>query len=308
MGRNQVPSTCAGKAPPGGGFPGTKYYETYNFTNTSGAARCYTVTINAALGGPGDIQSVAYDQVYDPANLSANYLGDSGISGLGTTVDQATYSFTVPAQHNFVVVVNTTGTTESSPFSGTVSGFVDNTNGPGICAALPPAPELRGAASRLTHGNGAGTFDLPMPLNGSGVEPRDGNGNYTAVLTFDRPVQSGTATVAGGTANVTSVTFSGNDMIISLTGVTNPQRLTINASNIAATAGGTLNSASVVMGFMVGDTTRSGQVNSADISQTKAQSGQPVTTANFQNDVTVNGMVNGSDVSLIKSKSGSTFP
>lgn len=128
VGRNQIPSTCSGKAPPGGGFPGTKYYETYTFTNTAGAPRCYTVTINAALGGPGDIQSVAYDQVYDPANLSANYLGDSGISGLGTTVDKATYSFTVPAGNNFVVVVNTTGsatsgTIASSPFSGTSLGL-----------------------------------------------------------------------------------------------------------------------------------------------------------------------------------------
>ena len=111
IGRDGRPSTCAGKASPGGGFAGTHYYETYTFTNTSGAARCYTVTINAALGGPGDIESVAYDQVYDPTMLDTNYLGDTGISGLGTTVDHASYSFTVPAGHNFVVVVNTTGTT-----------------------------------------------------------------------------------------------------------------------------------------------------------------------------------------------------
>src|SRR5207237_10640657 len=113
----------------------------FTFTNTSGAARCYTVTINAALGGPGDIESVAYDQVYDPTNISTNYLGDSGISGLGTTVDKATYSFTVPAGHNFVVVVNSTGTTASSPFSGSVSGFIDNTPGPGSCSgSATPTP------------------------------------------------------------------------------------------------------------------------------------------------------------------------
>jgi hypothetical protein len=113
-------------------------YETYTFTNTAGAPRCYTVTINAELGGPGDIESVAYDQVYDPANIDTNYLGDSGISGLGTTVAQASYSFTVPAGHNFVIVVNGTGDNFSSPFSGTVSGFVDNTAGPGDCATIPP--------------------------------------------------------------------------------------------------------------------------------------------------------------------------
>ncbi|PYL08128.1 MAG: hypothetical protein DME33_08040, partial [Verrucomicrobia bacterium] len=142
IGRDGRPSTCsAPKSSPGGGFPGTHAYETFTFTNTSGAARCYTVTINATLGGPGDIESVAYDQVYDPTNIDANYLGDSGIVGLGTTVDTATYSFTVPAGHNFVVVVNATGNNLSSPFSGTVSGFIDNTAGPGDCSAIPtPTP------------------------------------------------------------------------------------------------------------------------------------------------------------------------
>ncbi len=145
LGRDGRPSTCAGKTSPGGGFTGTHYYKTYTFTNTAGAARCYTVTINAGLNGPGDIESAAYDQTYDPANLSTNYLGDSGISGLGTTVSQASYSFTVPAGHNFVIVVNTTGSTTSgniasSPFSGTVSGFVNNNAGPGDCASVPAVP------------------------------------------------------------------------------------------------------------------------------------------------------------------------
>jgi hypothetical protein len=138
IGRDGRPSPCGGKASPGGGFPGMHRYETYTFTNTAGAPRCYTVTINAQLGGPGDIESVAYDQVYDPANIDTNYLGDSGISGLGTTVAQASYSFTAPAGHNFVIVVNGTGDNFSSPFSGTVSGFIDNTAGPGDCATIPP--------------------------------------------------------------------------------------------------------------------------------------------------------------------------
>src|SRR5438552_7030857 len=88
---------------------------------------CFTVTINAALGGPGDIESAAYLSAYDPTNLCLNYLGDSGISGLRTTVPNVQYSFVVPAQSDFVVVANTTGTTNSSQFSGTVSGFFDVT-------------------------------------------------------------------------------------------------------------------------------------------------------------------------------------
>jgi hypothetical protein len=135
LGRDGQPSGCGGKGCPGGGFAGTKFYKTYNFRNDGGAPACFTVTINAALGGPGDIESAAYLNSYNPANLCQNYLGDSGVVGLGTTIPNATYSFTVPANSDFVVVVNTTGTTSSSEFSGTVSGFFDFTPGPGPCPA-----------------------------------------------------------------------------------------------------------------------------------------------------------------------------
>jgi hypothetical protein len=135
LGRDGQPSGCVGKGCPGGGFAGTKFYKTYNFRNNGAAPACFTVTINAALGGAGDIESAAYLNSYNPANLCQNYLGDSGVVGLGTTIPNATYSFTVPANSDFVVVVNTTGTTTSSEFSGTVSGFFDVTPGPGPCPA-----------------------------------------------------------------------------------------------------------------------------------------------------------------------------
>ena len=139
LGRDGTPSGCAGKACPGGIMTaGTRFFKTFGpFTNSAGAPACITVTINAATGGgpnTGDIESAAYLGTYDPANLCLNYLGDSGISGLGTTVGSASYSFTVPAGAQFVVVVNTTGTTDSTQFSGTVSGFFNNTAGPGPCA------------------------------------------------------------------------------------------------------------------------------------------------------------------------------
>ena len=134
LGRDGQPSSCSGKGCPGGGFPGTKRFQTYTFRNNSVSAACFTVTINAALGGAGDIESAAYLGSYDPTNLCLNYLGDTGIVGLGTTIPNVSYSFVVPGQSDFVVVVNTTGTiTASSQFSGTVSGFFDFTSGPGPC-------------------------------------------------------------------------------------------------------------------------------------------------------------------------------
>src|SRR5205814_8763951 len=42
LGRDGVPSTCSGKASPGGGFAGTKYYKTFTFTNSSAAPRCFS--------------------------------------------------------------------------------------------------------------------------------------------------------------------------------------------------------------------------------------------------------------------------
>jgi hypothetical protein len=141
LGRDGQPSSCNGKVCPGGGFPGTKRYQTFNFRNDSVSAACFTVTINAALGGAGDIESASYLGSYDPNNLCLNYLGDSGIVGLGTTIPNVSYSFVVPGQSDFVVVVNTTGTiTASSVFSGTVSGFFDFTPGPGPCPTSAPAP------------------------------------------------------------------------------------------------------------------------------------------------------------------------
>jgi len=144
MGRDGTPSTCDGKACPGGiGTPGTRFFKTFGpFTNTAGVPACITVTINADTGVPntGDIESAAYLGTYDPTNLCLNYLGDSGVSGLGgpgpgPVLGTASYSFTVPASASFVVVVNTTGTTNSSQFSGTISGFFDDTAGPGPCSA-----------------------------------------------------------------------------------------------------------------------------------------------------------------------------
>jgi hypothetical protein len=58
----------------------------------------------------------------------------------------------------------------------------------------------------------------------------------------------------------------------------------------------------------VGDTTGNGSVNSTDISQTKLQSGQATTAANFRTDVNANGAINATDVSTVKLKSGSSLP
>jgi len=62
------------------------------------------------------------------------------------------------------------------------------------------------------------------------------------------------------------------------------------------------------MGVLIGDTNGDGTVNSADIGQTKSQSGQSVSVSNFREDVNADGFINSADIALVKSKSGTGQP
>ena len=62
------------------------------------------------------------------------------------------------------------------------------------------------------------------------------------------------------------------------------------------------------MVVLIGDTTTDTFVNSAEISQTKSQSGQAVGSSHFRQDTTVDGFLDSADISLVKSKSGTALP
>jgi hypothetical protein len=177
-----------------------------------------------------------------------------------------------------------------------------------------PSVKLNAVVSRKIHGS-AGTFDINLPLTGTpGIECRSGgaNGDYTLVFTFVNPltrvngasITSGTGSVAGN--NIDS--SDAHNYIVNLTGVTNAQRITVSLSNVTDSAGNFSSAVSASMGVLIGDTTGDGFVNSADISQTKSQSGNAVTTANFREDVNADGFINSADISLVKSKSGTALP
>jgi hypothetical protein len=199
-----------------------------------------------------------------------------------------------------------------------VKGNTDNSYPPatytvvgnGNCSAVSIAAVS--AVSRKTHGS-AGDFDVNLPLTGTpGIEDRSGgaSGNYTVVITFDSPVTVTSATVtpgAGGTASVSGAPAVNNTQVtVNLTNVSNVQTLTI---NLLGVSDGIHNGdVSVPMSVLVGDTNADGFVNSADISQTKSQSGNPVTFSNFREDANVDGYLNSADISLVKSKSGTALP
>jgi hypothetical protein len=82
----------------------------------------------------------------------------------------------------------------------------------------------------------------------------------------------------------------------------------VSLTNVSDSAG---NFGSVVTGSMrllIGDTSGDGLVNSADIAQTKSQSGQLVTSSNFREDLSADGNLNSADIALAKSKSGTGLP
>jgi uncharacterized repeat protein (TIGR03803 family) len=208
------------------------------------------------------------------------------------------------------------GNDGSLPYGGPIQAsdgsFYGTTEGGGLSYAgvayRIATVQLVSAVSRKSHGI-AGTFDIDLPQTGApGIECRSGetNGDYQVVATFALPVTFTSATLSSGTGRVAAALASGNQVFVNLTGVANAQRITLTL--VGVNDGTSRADVPVSMGMLLGDTTGDGFVNSADISQTKSQSGNAVTTANFRVDVNADGFINSADISLVKSKSGTALP
>jgi hypothetical protein len=199
------------------------------------------------------------------------------------------------------------------PASATIGFF--KTGAPITVAIESPTPDacnplqITTAASRKTHGT-AGDFDTDLPLTGEpGVECRNGGGDYTLRVTFNNVVLSGHANVTSGAGNVAgSPTFAGNTMTVELTAVADEQRLIVTLSDVTDDAEQVLPDTAISMNILIGDTTGNKTVNASDIAQTKAQSGVPVTAANFRTDINVSGAITASDIAQIKANTGHSVP
>jgi hypothetical protein len=97
-------------------------------------------------------------------------------------------------------------------------------------------------------------------------------------------------------------------MTVNLSGVADVQKITVKLSGVTDAFSQVLPDTTVTMGVLPGDTTGDGFVNSADIAQTKSQSGISLSTANFREDLTVEGNIDSTDIALVKSKSGTALP
>ena len=173
---------------------------------------------------------------------------------------------------------------------------------------FPSAPAVVSAVSRKTHG-AAGDFDIDLPTTGNpGIEDRIGPvaGEHQIIVTFGSSVSVSSASVSSGTGNVANVSANGGQITVNLSGVADAQRIVVTLTNV--NDGVNSGNVTIPMAILSGDTTGNGAVASSDVSQTKLQSGQPVTSSNFREDINLSGSINATDVSMVKARSGTALP
>ena len=254
---------------------------------------------------------------FDPATqatkIYANGADTNASLGGGSTIVSSIFDSTTAVRIG-AVVNSSLGIT---PFSGLIDEveLFNRALSPGEIAAIADAgsagkckpPQPATAFSRKTHG-GAGTFDIDLTPNGTpGIECRSGGagGVYQMIVQFANPVTVTGATLTGS-GSVSGFSVNGAAVTIDLTNIANAQTIVVKLTGV--NDGALSGDVPVSMSVLLGDTNGNGSVNAGDVAQTKGQSGQPVTAANFREDVNANGSINAGDVALAKSKSGTVLP
>jgi hypothetical protein len=169
-------------------------------------------------------------------------------------------------------------------------------------------PSFQSAVSRKVHG-AAGTFNLPLSAVATAptTEPRTGPAQ-TIVFTFDRPILSATVAITEGTATAAAPSFTGNGVIVGLTGVTNQQYVTIGLTSVSSVDGGTGGSGSVRVGFLLADVNQNRVISVADVGLVNAQLAQTVTAANYLKDVNASGTLTVADKGITNANLTRSLP
>ena len=143
--RDDAPSTCdAAKSFPGTVANGPFAYASVSYTN-NGPARCVTLTLNAACtnGIPASVFLVGYGGAINPADLSQNYIGDSGRS-TGTGFAPARMALNLPTNQTINLMVQQVNNAATSPPSSCTFSLLDDMQVP--VPAMSPAATAAMAA------------------------------------------------------------------------------------------------------------------------------------------------------------------
>jgi hypothetical protein len=172
-----------------------------------------------------------------------------------------------------------------------------------------PAPVLVSARLPRIHGANPVPFDLTLSLDTAAptIEPRQGSA-VTLIFTFDKAVVAAAATLLEGTAALGTTTVGGNDVAVTLTGVTDDQYVAVGLTNVAGQDGSAGGSGVVRVGFLIGDVNQSGVVSLADKGLTNAQASQSASPANFMTDINTSGAITVADVGIVNAKLTGALP
>jgi len=168
-----------------------------------------------------------------------------------------------------------------------------------------------GVVSRKIHGL-AGPFDIDLTGGiAAGIECRSAaSGDHQVIVTFAGPVMVTDATVTpgpGGTASISLVPGPNqNQVVLTLTNVSNAQTLTINLLGVSD--GSTASDVQLPMGVLLGDVNGSGDVDSADVFLLRQQTLHDVTTSNFRDDINASGDIDSADVFLARKQTLTSLP
>lgn len=233
---------------------------------------------------------------------------------------QSSANFTIPLDtiNNGVGDMNSanfriTSSLGEAVIGGSITSVSYQVNGgfSGQLNATQAVLNLLTVVSRKMHG--ATPFSLTInhsqPISGAvTVEPRQIGSGHTLVFHFDGNVNYIAAATAldamMNSAGTATPVRSGNDVIVTLTGVADNTRLTITLSGLNGAG-----TASASMGFLVGDVGSTRAVTAADISAVKANQGKPVNSnASALFDLNADGTINANDLSAAKARAGRVLP
>ena len=184
-------------------------------------------------------------------------------------------------------------------------------SGTGVGTGVGGGLILNAVTSRKVHG-AAGLQELIIDTNQLinqqvTVEPRMIGAGHLIAFQFNQMITNpGSVTVQNAalqSVGQSSVGYSGNEVRVTLTNILDRQRITIALTNVNGAG-----SATVSMGFLVGDVTNSRSVNASDIAATKARIGKPIDAATYKSDINADGSITASDLTAVKARAGTGLP
>lgn len=292
-----------------------------------------TCTITADQAG--NTTYLAAPQVVQSFGILGGVPGAPTIGTATAGTAQASIAFTPPASSGGSVIssysascngISQTGNVSPITVTGLTNGVLytcavtaTNALGTGPASAtvtVTPAVTalaLVSVVSRKVHGT-AGTFSLPLvtgvPITGAvTVESRFIGTGHVIAFQFNGAITSaGTVTAVDGASGAVAntVTFAGNEVIVTLTGVLDRTRVTVTLANVNGTGAGI--TFPVSLGFLAGDQNGSYFVDGGDIGTIRARSGQAATAINFRGDFNASGTIDGGDISSVRARSGNNLP